>query len=73
MELVLKTSTNLPCSMSEKMLMKLREVDLGLRPALIFTIIQLIMVDDLIFIVMVITGVVIGITPDNFLHRTMAN
>ena len=49
------------------------EVDLGLRPALLPPIIQVIMSYHLIFIVVVITELGIGITPDNFMHITMAD
>ena len=52
---VLKIPTTLLCSMLEKQLMDLGEVDLGLGPALLPTTIQGIMVYHLIFIVMVIT------------------
>ena len=54
-EVGMKISTTLPCSMLEKQLMDLGEVDLGLGPALLPTTIQGIMVYHLIFIVMVIT------------------
>ena len=53
-----------------KVLMELGGVDLGLGPALLPPIIQVIMVGHLIFIVMVITEVRISITPANFLHIT---
>ena len=51
--------------------MALVEVDIGLGPALRPPIIQVIMVDHLVFIVTVITEVGIGLTPANFLHITM--
>ena len=51
--------------------MALVEVDLGLVPPLLLPIIQVIIVDHLVFIVMVITEVVIGLTPANFLHIIM--
>ena len=51
--------------------MTLVEVDLGLRPAFLPPIIQVIMVYNLDFIVMFITEVCIGITSANFLHITM--
>ena len=47
--------------------------DIGLGPTLIPPIIQVIMVDNLVFIVMVITEVGIGLTPNNFMHITMAD
>ena len=53
--------------------MALRELYLGLVPALLPSIIQFIIVDYLVFIVMVITEVVIGLTPDNFIHITMVD
>ena len=72
-EVVLKISITIPCSMLEKLLMALGEVDIYLGPSLIPRIIQVIMVDHLIFIVMVITEVGIGLTPTNFMHITMVD
>ena len=69
----LEKSTTLPCSMLEKVLMALVEVDLGLGPSLLPPIIQMILVDQLVFIVMVKKEVDIGITPENFLHIIMAS
>ena len=54
-----------------KLLMALVEVDIGLEPALLPPIIQVIMVDYLVFIDMVITELGIGLTQANFLHITM--
>ena len=51
----------------------LGEVYIGLIPALIPPIIQLIMVDHLVFRVMVVTEVDTGIVPANFLHITMVD
>ena len=51
--------------------MLLVEVDLGIGPDLLPPIIQVIMVDHIIFIVMAITELGIGLTPANFLHITM--
>ena len=68
MEVGLKRSTTLPCSMLEKVFMALGEMDLGLGPALFPPIMKLIMVDHLVFIVRLITEVGIGLTPANFLH-----
>ena len=48
-EVGLNRSTNLPCSMLDKLLMLLREVDVDLGPALLPPIIQVIMVDNMIF------------------------
>ena len=53
--------------------MVLVEVDLGLGYALLSPTSQIIMVYRLIFIVMVLTDVIIGITPANFLHITMVD
>ena len=49
MEVGLNRSTTCPCSMLEKVLMALREVELGIGPALLRTIIQAIMVDHLFY------------------------
>ena len=49
------------------------EMDLGLVPALLPPIIQLTMVDHLVFIVMLITEVRIGLTSAKFLHITMVD
>ena len=54
-EVVLNRSTNLPCSVLEKLLMALGKVDLGLVPALLPPIIQVIMVFHLFFIATLIT------------------
>ena len=51
--------------MLDKVLIVLGEVYLGLRSDLLPPIIQAILVDHQVFIVMVITEVDIGITPDN--------
>ena len=52
--------------------MVLVETDLGLGPTLLPLIIQLIIVDYIVFIIMVIKEVDIGLTQDNFLHILMA-
>ena len=57
--------------MLDKVLMELGEVDIGIITALLPTIIQVILVDHMVFIVMVITEVDIGITQANFLHITI--
>ena len=72
-EVGLKRSTTIPCSMLWKQLMALGEADLGLISALLPPIIQVIMIDHLIFRVMVIKEVGIGNTPANFLHITMVD
>ena len=59
--------------MLDKMLMALGEVDIGLGPSILPPIIQVIMLDHLVFIVMMITEMGIGITPYNFLHRNMVD
>ena len=51
--------------------MALGKVNIGLIPALLPTIIQLMVVDHLIFIVMLIIGVGIGFTSTNLLHITI--
>ena len=68
MKLGQKISTTIPCSILDKMLMALEEVDLDLVPALLTTIIHVIMLYHLIFVVMVITEVGISLTPANFLY-----
>ena len=68
-ELSLKISNNLPCSLLEKVLTETREINLGFRQALLPSIIQVLLVDHQVFIVMVITGVDIGLRPSNFLHK----
>ena len=45
MEVGLNRSTTCPCSMLEKVLMTLRDVDIGIGPALLRTIIQAIMLN----------------------------
>ena len=54
-EVVLKRSTTPPFKMLDKVLMVMVEVYIYLRPSLIPTIIQVILVDYWIFIVMVVT------------------
>ena len=71
MELGPKKTTTSSYSMLEKVLIKLEEVNLCLIPALLPPIIQVIMVDYLVFIITMITEVGIGITPANFLHINM--
>ena len=70
-EVGLKISTTRPCSILDKVLMGLVEVDLGLGLSLITPIIQLIMLDHLVFIVMVIKKLGIVLTIAKFLHITM--
>ena len=73
MEVGLIRSTTLTCSVLENLLMALVEVDLGLVQALLPSIIQAIRVYHLVFIVMLITEVVMGITLDNFPHITIVD
>ena len=72
-ELGMKRSTTCPCSTLEKVLMAFGEEDLCLGTALLPPIIQVIMVYNLVFIVMVIIEVGRGLTTANFLHTTMVN
>ena len=71
MKVGLKRSSTCPFSMSDKVLIVLGEVYLGIRPALLPPIIQVIMVYQLVFIVMVITEVDMGIRPANCMHIRM--
>ena len=72
-ELGLKRPTTPICSMLEKVLIIMGEVDLCIIPALLPTMIWVVLVDHNIFIVMVMTEVDIGIIPDNFLHIKMVD
>ena len=54
-KLGLKKLTTIPCSILEKILIAMREVNLGLGISLIPPIVQVILVDNLVFIVMVTT------------------
>ena len=69
----MKISTTRTCSILEKVLMELGEVDLGLGPDLLPTIIQAIMVDHMVYIFRVIEEMEIDIKPVKFLHITMVN
>ena len=71
-EVGMNISTIIPCSMLEKVLMTLGEVDLGFGPSILPPIIHVIMVDHLVFIVIEITELGICITPASFLHINMA-
>ena len=59
--------------MMDKLLTVMVEVYIGLRPAPIPSIIQVLLVDHWVFIVMFMTEVDIGLIPDNFLHITMVD
>ena len=72
-EVGLNRSSTLPFKMLYKVLMVMGEVYICLRPALIPTIIQVILVDHWIFIVMVVTEIDIGLRPANFIHMTMVD
>ena len=66
MEIGLKMSATLPCSMLGEFLMVMGEVDIGIRPTFLPPIIKVILVDHKVFIVMVITGLNMGLRPANF-------
>ena len=72
-KLVSKRSTTRPGSILEKLLMALVEVNHGLGLALLPPIIHVFMADHLFFIVMMITEVEIGTTPNFFLHITIVD
>ena len=48
------------------------EVDIGLRQDLLHPVIQVILLYNQVFIVMVMTEVEMGLIPANFIHVTMA-
>ena len=73
MEVGMKISITRPCSIVEILLMLVREVDLGLGPELLPSIIQVIILDHQVLIGMVITEVDIYITAANSLHITMVD
>ena len=72
-EVVLKISTTIPLTMTEKVLMIMGEVDIGLRPAPHPHTIQERLVDHWVFIVIVMTEVDIGLRPSNFIRIKMVN
>ena len=72
-EVGLNRSSTLPFKMLYKVLMVMGEVYICLRPSLIPTIIQVILLDHWIFIVMVVTEIDIGLRPANFIHMTMVD
>ena len=53
--------------------MVLVEMGIGLIPDLLTPTIQAIMVDNLVFIVMLIREVSIGLTPAKFIHKAMVD
>ena len=73
MEVDLQISINRPCSMLEKVLMTLVEVDLGLGPAVLRPVIQVIAVYHIFSLVLVIIKLDIRFLPANFLHITMVD
>ena len=72
-EVGLNRSSTIPFKMLYKVLMVMGEVYICLRPSLIPTIIQVILVDHWDFIVIVMTIVDIGLRPANFIHMTMVD
>ena len=58
---------------TEKVLMVMLEVDIGLIPDPITPIILLILVDCWVFLFMFMREVGIGLIPGNFLHKTMVD
>ena len=49
------------------------ELDIGLRTALLPTIIQVILIDNMVLIATVVTEVYIGLIPSKFIHVTTVN
>ena len=70
-EVGLKRSTTCTFSMFKEALMALGEVDLSRSPEILPAIIQVIMVNNPVLIIMAITEVDMGITPEMFLHINM--
>ena len=73
LEVGLKIAYTLSCSMLEKVLMVMGEVDICFRPSLIPPIIQEILVDHQVFTVIVMAELEIGLRPSNFLHIIIVN
>ena len=73
LELGLKISVNLLFTMLENVLMMMGEVDIGLSPAVISPIIQVMLVYHWVFIVMVMAEVDICPIPANFIHINMVD
>ena len=57
--------------MLEKVFIVMVELDIGLKTSLLPTIVQVILVDNMVLIVTVMTEVYIGIIPSKFIHVTM--
>ena len=72
-EVGLKISYNIPCSILEKVLMMMVEVDKILILALLHPIFQVILLYCQNFVVVVMTELDIGIRTVNFLQITMLN
>ena len=72
-EVCLNISATITYSILDQVLMVMGEVDIGLIPALLPLIIQVIFVDNQVFIVMVTIEADIGLIPANFIHITMVN
>ena len=71
LEVGIKIPVTLPCSMLKKVFMVMGEVDIGIRKHLILTIIQVILVDNQAFIVMISKEMDIGIKPAHLIHINM--
>ena len=72
-EVCLNISATITYSILDQVLMVMGEVDIDLIPALLTLIIQVIFVDNQVFIVMVTIEADIGLIPANFIHITMVN
>ena len=70
-EVGLKISSIIHCSILDKSLMAMGEMDIGLRPSLLSLIIQVILVDHRVFILMLMKEMYIGLKPNKFIHITM--
>ena len=73
MELGHKLSATLPLIITEKLLIVMGEVYIGLRPSPIPPKIQVILVDCWIFMFMVMIEVDIGLIPATIIHITMVD
>ena len=72
-EVGLKRSSTITFIMLDKVLMVMGEVDIFIRPALLHPVIKIILVDNWVFIVIVMAEVYIGLRPSNFLRITMVD
>ena len=73
MEVDINKSATINFATTEKVLMVMGEVDIGLRPAPHPHTIQERLVDHWVFIVIVMTEVDIGLRPSNFIRIKMVN